>query len=35
MEGKIKKYSKGRDYPSMNKVSKLSPHVHFGELSPH
>ena len=28
-------YRHGRDYPAMNAVSRLSPHLHFGEISPH
>jgi deoxyribodipyrimidine photo-lyase len=28
-------YKKGRDYPYQEHVSKLSPHLHFGEISPH
>lgn len=27
-------YKKGRDYPSLESTSKLSPHLHFGEISP-
>ena len=27
-------YKLGRDFPERNAVSKLSPHLHFGELSP-
>ena len=27
-------YSTGRDYPSESAPSKLSPHLHFGEISP-
>lgn len=27
-------YQKGRDYPSLSSTSKLSPHLHFGEISP-
>lgn len=26
-------YKKGRDFPSFNSVSRLSPHLHFGEIS--
>lgn len=26
-------YKKSRDFPSLNGVSKLSPHLHFGEIS--
>lgn len=28
-------YDKGRDFPAQESVSRLSPHLHFGELSPH
>mgnify|MGYP001301672917 CR=1 FL=1 len=28
-------YKKGRDFPAMDSTSRLSPHLHFGELSPH
>lgn len=28
-------YQGGRDYPAQQAVSTLSPHLHFGELSPH
>lgn len=28
-------YKKGRDYPADNHVSRLSPYLHWGELSPH
>lgn len=31
----IKQYKKGRDFPSLNAVSRLSPYLHFGEISPH
>lgn len=31
----ISHYSKGRDRPDQRFVSRLSPHLHFGELSPH
>ena len=27
-------YKEGRDYPDLGKISGLSPHLHFGELSP-
>ncbi len=27
-------YKQGRDYPSLPHVSRLSPHLHFGEISP-
>ena len=28
-------YRRGRDYPAQEHVSRLSPHLHFGEISPH
>ena len=28
-------YKHGRDYPALNSVSRLSPHLHWGEISPH
>ena len=28
-------YGKGRDFPAQESVSRLSPHLHFGEISPH
>ena len=30
----IKKYKEGRNFPAENYVSCLSPHLHFGEISP-
>lgn len=30
----LKNYKEGRDIPSLNSVSRLSPHLHFGEISP-
>ena len=30
----IKDYKEGRNYPAKPYVSKLSPHIHFGEISP-
>lgn len=27
-------YKKGRDFPNLQAVSRLSPHLHFGEISP-
>ena len=30
----LQHYKKGRNYPSKSYVSRLSPHIHFGELSP-
>lgn len=34
LNGRLDDYKKGRDYPAMEKVSRLSPHLHFGEISP-
>ena len=34
LEQKIDRYKLGRDFPSENSVSRLSPHLHFGEISP-
>ncbi|MFP4386106.1 MAG: cryptochrome/photolyase family protein [Alphaproteobacteria bacterium] len=28
-------YEQGRNYPARTKVSRLSPYLHFGEISPH
>jgi len=28
-------YKEGRNFPSKSNVSRLSPHLHFGEISPH
>lgn len=30
----IEDYKDGRDFPALQSVSKLSPHLHFGEISP-
>ncbi|MDD9889518.1 MAG: deoxyribodipyrimidine photo-lyase [Gammaproteobacteria bacterium] len=30
----IENYKTGRDFPSLNAVSRISPHLHFGEISP-
>ena len=30
----LSSYREGRDVPSKNSVSRLSPHLHFGEISP-
>ena len=30
----LAEYSRGRDYPAIQATSRLSPHLHFGELSP-
>lgn len=34
LESGIKNYKEGRNYPAKPFVSKLSPHLHFGEISP-
>ena len=31
----IEKYKQQRDFPALEGVSRLSPHLHFGEISPH
>jgi deoxyribodipyrimidine photo-lyase len=31
----LKGYKDGRNYPAKANVSRLSPHLHFGEVSPH
>lgn len=30
----LKGYKEGRNYPALDHVSRLSPHLHFGEISP-
>ncbi len=30
----LQRYKQGRDFPSEESVSRLSPHLHFGEISP-
>ncbi len=34
LEAAIDDYPKARDYPGVEGVSRLSPHLHFGEISP-
>jgi deoxyribodipyrimidine photo-lyase len=34
LEEGIEGYKEGRNFPSKDNVSRLSPHLHFGELSP-
>ncbi len=34
VENGLKDYKDGRNYPSKNSVSLLSPHLHWGEISP-
>ena len=35
IEEGLKDYRVGRDFPAKASVSRLSPHLHFGEISPH
>lgn len=34
IENDLQEYSRNRDIPAINATSKLSPHLHFGEISP-
>ncbi len=34
IDSQLEDYKIGRDFPSKNSVSRLSPHLHFGEISP-
>jgi deoxyribodipyrimidine photo-lyase len=34
LDGPANHYSAGRDFPAQNGVSRLSPHLHFGEIGP-
>ncbi len=34
LKEKINNYKIGRDFPSANSTSRISPHLHFGEISP-
>lgn len=34
IERRLEDYKKGRDFPALQTTSRLSPHLHFGELSP-
>jgi deoxyribodipyrimidine photo-lyase len=34
LENGLHGYKEGRNYPDRNNVSRLSPHLHFGEISP-
>ncbi|MBK1879777.1 cryptochrome/photolyase family protein [Pelagicoccus mobilis] len=34
VERGIARYAEGRDFPNEDAVSRLSPHLHFGEISP-
>ena len=31
----LQQYQEGRNFPAQASVSRLSPHIHFGEISPH
>lgn len=31
---RLQDYKRGRDFPAIERVSRLSPHLHFGEISP-
>jgi deoxyribodipyrimidine photo-lyase len=35
LENHLRGYKNGRDFPAQDHVSRLSPHLHFGEISPH
>ena len=35
IDRRLEGYKKARDFPAMESTSRLSPHLHFGELSPH
>lgn len=35
LDGNLKGYKRFRDTPDENRTSRLSPHLHFGEISPH
>lgn len=35
LEGGISNYKEGRNFPAKENVSRLSPYLHFGEISPH
>jgi len=35
VKNKLANYKIGRDFPAQKNVSELSPHLHFGEISPH
>ncbi|MGB5326437.1 MAG: deoxyribodipyrimidine photo-lyase [Pseudomonadales bacterium] len=34
VEDNLHQYKKGRDFPAIRATSRLSPHLHFGEISP-
>ena len=35
LENKLLTYKEQRDFPALESTSKLSPHLHFGKISPH
>lgn len=35
LKNNVSVYGKGRDFPAEESCSRLSPHLHFGEISPH
>jgi len=35
LASRLDSYAEGRDRPDLDGVSRLSPHLHFGEISPH
>ncbi len=35
LDESINRYKEGRNYPARRDTSRLSPHLHFGEISPH
>ncbi len=35
LENELVNYKQGRDFPALKSVSRLSPHLHFGEISPY
>lgn len=35
LAGALPQYATGRDFPALNGTSRLSPHLHFGEITPH
>ena len=34
LQGSVADYGEGRDYPARRATSRLSPHLHFGEIAP-
>lgn len=34
IEDQLSSYKRDRDYPALNSTSRLSPHLHFGEIGP-